>query len=174
MTKKKKKKKNVFIYLDIILITLLVVGLSFIIYNHNKSDKNNNQSNTSSNNEVDPNPNPDPKPNPEPDPNDEKLKELGYINKELDFFKMENLDRYLSYKESHPDLDNETIAPDDTLPYTGENTIDEETVNKKNSNNPTTGDNIMLTAGIFMIAFIVWKKLRRNRCSKLYKRYHRK
>lgn len=108
MTKKKKKKKNVFIYLDIILITLLVVGLSFIIYNHNKSDKNNNQSNTSSNNEVDPNP--DPKPNPEPDPNDEKLKELGYINKELDFFKMENLDRYLSYKESHPDLDNETIV----------------------------------------------------------------
>ena len=102
--KKRKKKTNIYVYLDIILIIVLIIGLIFLIKNHNKSDNNINNSN-SNNNVVNKN-TIDVK---EPDVKKEKYEKLGNINKNIDFFKDEYLDRYIDYKEKHPELDNETI-----------------------------------------------------------------
>lgn len=41
---------------------------------------------------------------------DKKLKELDYVNKKLSYFKMENIDRYLAYKEKNPNLSNEKVV----------------------------------------------------------------
>lgn len=43
---------------------------------------------------------------------DKKLKELNYINKKLNYFKMENIDRYINYKKSNPEKSNEQIIKD--------------------------------------------------------------
>ena len=104
--RKKKKKINIYVYLDILLIIVLIIGLIFIIKNHNKSENisNNNKSN---NNIVNKNTNNEK--GPEPDVNKEKYEKLGNINKKIDFFKEEYLDRYIDYKEKNPDIDNETV-----------------------------------------------------------------
>ena len=70
------------------------------------------------------------------DPNQEKLDKLDNINTKLDFFKNENIDRYLAYKEKNPDmdlekvivyvnigLDNEFYTNIKNSPYTGTNTV---------------------------------------------------
>ncbi len=101
MSKKKKKKKNIYLYLDILLVLILLIGIIYIITNNNKESNNENNKNNINNNETEP--------EPILDSNKEKLEKLGNINKELDFFKMEYLDRYISYKDKHPELDNETI-----------------------------------------------------------------
>lgn len=43
---------------------------------------------------------------------DENYKKLGYINKEIDYFYDEYLDRYLKYKEKNPNLSNKQIIID--------------------------------------------------------------
>lgn len=102
--KRKKKKTNFYIFGDILIIILVVVFLVYIITNHNSSNKNsNNEENNNNNNSntlIE---------NVENDGNKEKLKKLDNINEKLDFFKYDYLDRYISYKEKNPNLDNETI-----------------------------------------------------------------
>ena len=101
--KRRKKKRNIFVYLDFLLIIVLVIGLFFIIKNHNnnKSTNNNSINNNKENIEI--------VETPSPDPNKEKYDKLNNINKKLDFFKDDYLDRYINYKEKHPELDDETI-----------------------------------------------------------------
>ena len=101
--KRRKKKRNIFVYLDFLLIIVLVIGLFFIIKNHNNSKSTNNNSidNNKENIEI--------VETPTPDPNKEKYDKLNNINKKLDFFKDDYLDRYINYKEKHPELDDETI-----------------------------------------------------------------
>ena len=101
--KRRKKKRNIFVYLDFLLIIVLVIGLFFIIKNHNnnKSTNNNSINNNKENIEM--------VETPSPDPNKEKYDKLNNINKKLDFFKDDYLDRYINYKEKHPELDDETI-----------------------------------------------------------------
>ena len=103
-TKKKRKKKkkntiNIFVILDIILIAILILFLYNIITNHNKSDNNNNNSNNNNSQNE----------NKKTEKN-EKTALLGNINEKIDFFNMDYIDRYIAYKEKHPELDNETIV----------------------------------------------------------------
>ena len=100
----RRKKKNIFVYLDILLVLLLVAGLIFLITNHNKKEDNNdnNSSNNSENTVIEE--------TPTPNPNQEKYDKLGNVNKKIDFFKDEYLDRYIEYKEKHPEYDNETVV----------------------------------------------------------------
>ena len=102
--KRRKKKRNIFVYLDFLLIIVLVIGLFFIIKNHNnnKSTNNNSINNNKENIEI--------VETPTPDPNKEKYDKLNNINEKIDFFKDEYLDRYLEYKNNHPELDDETIV----------------------------------------------------------------
>jgi LAS superfamily LD-carboxypeptidase LdcB len=100
--KKRKKKKNLFLYLDILLIIVIAVGLFIIVKNHNKSESNSNDSSNIDNNIIEE--------TPPPDPNKEKYEKLNNINKKLDFFKDDYLDRYIEYKDKHPELDDETIV----------------------------------------------------------------
>ena len=119
ITKKtvRKKKKNIYFYLDILLILLLIIGGYKIISKHNKnnnfdnSEKNEeNNNNTNSNNSNNSDSNNNNEIEIENDTTKEKLKKLGNIDKDLDFFKIDYLDRYINYKEKHPELDNETIV----------------------------------------------------------------
>ena len=99
--RKKKKKKNsidIYLILDVLLILLLILFIYNIIIDHNKSNndnKNNNNPKQQENN---------------PTSKDEKLELLGNIDKKIDFFKTEYIDRYVSYKKEHPELDDETIV----------------------------------------------------------------
>ena len=111
--KKKKKKLNIYACLDVLIILVVTIGLIYIVINHNKKSNTSNIENSENNlnNEnIENNENGEKEPDPPSDPNKEKLKKLGYINEDLDFFKMDYLDRYIEYKENNPDLDNETVV----------------------------------------------------------------
>lgn len=98
MSKKKKKKKksnNIYILLDIILIVIVIIFLHNIISSHNKPDNNQKEQDTP----IDKIPN----------SKKEKLEMLGNINEKIDFFNMDYLDRYISYKVKNPRIDNEKI-----------------------------------------------------------------
>ena len=83
-------------------------------------------------------------------------------------FKTSKLSKYvLAYN-----LDSETIAPDDTLPNTGEDINEGKEKHKSIFDNPTTGDSVAIFIGIFVIAYIAYNKIRKRRVSKLYNRYH--
>ena len=84
-------------------------------------------------------------------------------------FKTSKLSKYvLAYN-----LDTETIAPDNTLPNTGENITDVKE-KKASSGNPLTGDNYVVIIIGFMIAFVALGKVRNKKYSKIRERYHRK
>ena len=99
--KKRKKKINIFVFLDIILIIVILLFVYNIIVSHNKTN-NNIKNEKENNNNIQPIVIPDTK--------KEKLDILDNINKKLDFFNMDYLDRYLLYKQNNPNLDNETIV----------------------------------------------------------------
>ena len=96
--KKKKSNNNIFVILDILLIGVLIIFLYNVFTSHNKSDSSNN----SNKNEQ--------KEKKTPSSKNGKLDLLGNINEKIDFFNMDYIDRYIAYKEEHPDLDNETIV----------------------------------------------------------------
>lgn len=97
-----KKKKNSF-YLIIIVISLIIICfLSYKIYflkkrNENQKEISDNKSSTQEKEKK-------------KTEQELKLERLENIHKKITFFKMENLDRYLSYKEKHKDLKNEDIV----------------------------------------------------------------
>ena len=81
--KKRKKKKSSFT----LLILLLLIMSFFIINKLHNNNKNKEKSET----EI-------------------KLEKLNNINEKIDFFKMENLDRYIKYKEKSKNLTDEEIV----------------------------------------------------------------
>ena len=106
----KKKNFTIFIMCNILLIIGIVLIVHFIIngVNYlsekkeqkkqeivNKKENNNNEKKDTSNNKL----------------SDEeiKLKKLGNIDKNIDFFKKEYIDRYISYKNKNTELSNEQI-----------------------------------------------------------------
>lgn len=109
MSKRKRKKVNYsLVILCLLVIISVLFGLYYIISNHNKTSSNNsNNMNNNMDNNVENNNNEEIE---VPDPNKEKLEKLNYINKKIDFFKMDYLDRYIEYKELNPDLDDEIIV----------------------------------------------------------------
>ncbi len=102
VVKKKKKSNTPIILFYLLIIGATAYGLYYIISNHKLEFKssNTNSNNTSKNNVED---------DPIRDEYKEKLEKLGNIDKKIDFFKMEYIDRYLAYKEKNPDLDDEMI-----------------------------------------------------------------
>ena len=92
----KKKKKNKTKYYILLLIIILII--SIITINKGKNEKNNNNTNEIKN-----------VPEKELTEKEKKLKELDNINKRISFFKEENIDRYLNYKEKNEDLDLEKV-----------------------------------------------------------------
>lgn len=103
--RKHKKKKNYYILADIILVILVIAIVIFLFKpfgNNNKEDKekeNDNKKPVKEEVVVK-----------EKTEEEKKLEKLNNINEKIDFFKIEYLDRYLEYKEKHPELDNETIV----------------------------------------------------------------
>ena len=107
-SKMKKKKRNFYFYADIAMVLLLIIGVIYLIKNHNKnSNNNNNNSEIKNDNKI--NENVIIEEDPIEKEKKEKLKKLGNINEKITFFKDEYLDRYLDYKEKHPDLDDEKV-----------------------------------------------------------------
>lgn len=103
MTKRRKKKINYSIFFYILVIIAVAVFLILFLNNDEKSENKNENTNTNTN-VVD-------KPVVKEKTEEEiKLEKLNNINEKLDFFKMENLDRYIAYKEKNPDLDDETVV----------------------------------------------------------------
>lgn len=96
-TRKKKikiKKKNFIIFI----IFILLIGFSFtklttLILNTFDSQKKEIENKT-------------------PTKKEKKLQKLNNINKKISYFKMENLDRYISYKNKNKDLSDEQIIKD--------------------------------------------------------------
>ena len=123
-TKKRKlklKKKNfcIFIFIILLIITSITLSIKFTISlftnKYNKSLKTNNvikkNNNTKKEKKL--------------TELEKKLQKLGNINKKIDFFKDENIDRYLTYKEQNQDLDNVKVILDvnmniDSKQYTNE------------------------------------------------------
>ncbi len=97
---KRKKKNNNLIIINIILLIILIIGIIvFVLFLNKKEDnKDDNKENDVVEN-IEPTPTPDP-----------KLQELEFINEKLDFFKMDYVDRYIAYKNLHPELDLETVV----------------------------------------------------------------
>ena len=95
--KKRKKKKNFYTFGNFILIIILIV-LCIIIFkpSDSSSNKDNNNNNNKNEEKV-------------LTEEEKKLQKLNNIDKKIDFFKMDNLDRYIAYKEMHNELDDETI-----------------------------------------------------------------
>ena len=96
-TRKKKikiKKKNFIIFI----IFIVLIGFSFtklttLILNTFDSPKKEIENKT-------------------PTKKEKKLQKLNNINKKISYFKMENLDRYISYKNKNKDLSDEQIIKD--------------------------------------------------------------
>ena len=93
MTKKKKlkiKKKNFTIFIIfLILICFCFTGLTSLIIRNFSNEKTKSDEKTFTNNK-------------DLSEKDKKLKKLGNINKKISYFKMSNLDRYITYKEKKP------------------------------------------------------------------------
>ena len=94
----KKKKKNKTKYYILLLIIILIISI-ITINNGKKEKKNNNNSTNEIKNE----------PEKELTEKEKKLKELDNINEKVTFFKEENIDRYLEYKEKNNDLELEKV-----------------------------------------------------------------
>jgi len=94
--KKKKNNNNIFIILDFILILVIGLFIYNIFINHSKPNDNKENSNSNKETNV-------------PKEKNDKLDKLGNINEQIDFFKMDYIDRYIAYKEKNPNLDNEKI-----------------------------------------------------------------
>lgn len=114
MTKKKKlkiKKKNFTIFIIfLILICFCFTGLTSLIIRNFSNEKTKSNEKTFTNNK-------------DLSEKDKKLKKLGNINKKISYFKMSNLDRYITYKEKNNSLSNTQIVKDvnmdlDKDPYT--------------------------------------------------------
>lgn len=114
MTKKKKlkiKKKNFTIFIIfLILICFCFTGLTSLIIRNFSNEKTKSDEKTFTNNK-------------DLSEKDKKLKKLGNINKKISYFKMSNLDRYITYKEKNNSLSNTQIIKDvnmdlDKDPYT--------------------------------------------------------
>lgn len=93
----KLKKQNIIILILILLIILVTLTYIFLLIFGNKNNDsklNNNNSNNNTNIYTE---------------EEIKLKELDNINKRIDFFNMEYLDRYLNYKRNNPDIDIEKV-----------------------------------------------------------------
>ncbi len=110
MQKKKRKKRRVKIKLKkknfiifIIFIILIIFGtaklMSFILKNVD-THKNKNEVIDKINNKK------------EDTEKEKKLKELNNINKKVKYFKMDNLDRYINYKNKNPDKEIKQIIKD--------------------------------------------------------------
>ena len=82
-----------------ILLIVLIIIICFIIFKPNKNEKNN------------------PKENP-------KLEELDNINKEINYFKNENIDRYIDYKRKNKDKDIKQIIKDVNMNLDKEKYVD--------------------------------------------------
>ena len=94
--KKRKNKKNYYTFGNFILIIVLIV-LCVIIFKPFNSSTNEEKEDIKKEEKI-------------LTEEEKKLQTLNNIDKKLDFFKMENLDRYIAYKEKHNDLDDETIV----------------------------------------------------------------
>ena len=109
--KLKIKKKNfaIFLICDAIIICIIVFIVHLVITGINKLTDSSNK-NKPSTPVVEKKK--EKKKNIEPikTTQEEKLEKLNNINKELDFFNMDYLDRYVSYKEKNPDLSDEKIV----------------------------------------------------------------
>ena len=114
MTKKKKlkiKKKNFTIFIIfLILICFCFTGLTSLIIRNFSNEKTKSDEKIFTNNK-------------DLSEKDKKLKKLGNINKKISYFKMSNLDRYITYKEKNNSLSNTQIVKDvnmdlDKDPYT--------------------------------------------------------
>ena len=115
--KKKKKyrlKKNVILYiiLGIIIIDALFVGIFILVSNNKKKNENKIEEKASENK------NSKEEKKEEPSEMDKerakydlnKLKQLNDIDTKIDFFKYDNLDRYLAYKEKNPTVSDEMVV----------------------------------------------------------------
>lgn len=92
----KKKKRNIYYYADIIIIILLILIIFIFVKNNKSSNKNNDKKqekeeiiNTMNNTEI-----------------EEFTKNI----KKIDFYKEENKDRYIKYKEQNPELSYEMVV----------------------------------------------------------------
>lgn len=108
----RKKRINTIIklFLSIIFIILLffLIDLGYKYLISDKKDKPNNnptEENTNKNNTE----NKEEQPKYEKEL-DDKLKKLDYINEKINYFKMDNLDRYIAYKEKNQNLSNDKIV----------------------------------------------------------------
>lgn len=108
------KKKNfaIFLLCNFVIIFLIIFIIHFVIKGINsltskekmqESSRVVEQKNKNTKKKVQPR-------DLEKDDNKEKLKQLGNINKKIDFFKMEYLDRYIDYKSKNEDLEDEQIV----------------------------------------------------------------
>ncbi|MEG2283569.1 MAG: M15 family metallopeptidase [Bacilli bacterium] len=96
----RKRKKAITLSLILIGIIILLAGGIYLVRSSKKEDIRDNNS----------------KPNPTLNNKDEnnkiveKLKLLNNINKSIDYFKMEYLDRYVTFKQNHSNLTNEDVV----------------------------------------------------------------
>ena len=103
MAKYRRRKKSRIKYENLfyLLVIILVIGLFIYMFNRPKEEEKEEEKKNEANNKpvvV------------ELTEEERKLQMLDDINKKIDFFKMDYLDRYISYKEKNPNLDNETIV----------------------------------------------------------------
>ena len=108
MKKRNKRRKRLYqlirLFLTLIFIILLIylvyLGIKSFIKNPENTNKENNK--TEEKNQIE-----EPKYTKE---EDEKMKKLDYINEKVNYFKWENIDRYISYKEKNQDISNEKVV----------------------------------------------------------------
>ncbi len=101
--RKKKKKKNYYILADFILVLFIILAGFFVI--NNLTDKDTKEESKEEKEKK----KEDKKEDKYTKEENEKLKKLDYINEKLDFFKMDYIDRYISYKEKNSNLDLEKV-----------------------------------------------------------------
>ena len=89
-----KIKKSIYI-----LLIILIIIICFIIFKPNKNEKNNTKE-------------------------DSKLEELENINKEINYFRNENIDRYIDYKRKNKDKDIKQITKDVNMNLDKEKYVD--------------------------------------------------
>lgn len=89
-----KIKKSIYI-----LLIILIIIICFIIFKPNKNEKNNTKE-------------------------DSKLEELENINKEINYFRNENIDRYIDYKRKNKDKDIKQIIKDVNMNLDKEKYVD--------------------------------------------------
>lgn len=109
--RKRIRKKRINAIIKLFLSIIFVILLLFLIdlgYKYFISDKENNQDNNDITQENK-NENKEEKPKYEKEL-DNKLKKLNYINEKIDYFKMDNIDRYISYKEKNTNLSNDKVV----------------------------------------------------------------